>query len=68
LKNAKPDRVEAVRSEMEVAEDEFVAAVDDSMGKMKIVVEHPDALKYLADFCAAQLAYYKECYEVMIFF
>lgn len=44
---------------MEAAEDEFVAAVDDAMGKMKAVVENPEPLKNLADLVAAQLAYYK---------
>ena len=44
---------------MEAAEDEFVAAVDDAMGKMKAVVESPNALKHLADLVAIQLEYYK---------
>ncbi|KAJ3294948.1 hypothetical protein HK104_003154 [Borealophlyctis nickersoniae] len=59
LKSAKPEHVEAARIEMEAAEDEFVAAVDDAMGKMKVVVESPEPLKNLADLVAAQLAYFK---------
>ena len=59
LKSAKPEHVEQARVEMEAAEDEFVAAVDDAMGKMKLVVESPEPLKALADLVAVQLAYYK---------
>ncbi|KAJ3034173.1 hypothetical protein HDV00_005392 [Rhizophlyctis rosea] len=65
LKSAKPEHVEAARVEMEAAEDEFVAAVDDAMGKMKLVVESPEPLKGLADLVAVQLAYFKEAYEIL---
>lgn len=50
---------------MEAAEDEFVAAVDDAMGKMKAVCESLEPLKNLADLCAAQLKFYKHAYEAM---
>ncbi len=64
LKTARPERMEAARTEMEAAEDEFVSAVDDAMGKMKLVVEAPETLKNLADLIKAQLAYFKEAFEV----
>lgn len=54
-----------LRTEMEAAEDEFVAAVDDSMGKMKLVAESTEPLKNLADLCAAQLAYHRQCFEAL---
>ena len=44
---------------MENAEDEFVAAVDEAMGKMKIVIESPELLKAMADLVAIQLQYFK---------
>ncbi|KAJ3186525.1 hypothetical protein HDU85_007345 [Gaertneriomyces sp. JEL0708] len=65
LKSAKPEHVDVIRQEMEASEDEFVAAVDDAMGKMKAVVENPAPLKNLADLVAAQLAYFKEAYELL---
>ncbi|KAJ3122469.1 hypothetical protein HK098_002807 [Nowakowskiella sp. JEL0407] len=65
LKAARPERVEAARTEMEVAEDEFVAAVDDAMGKMKVVVENPEPLKNLADLIAIQLQYFKSAHEIL---
>lgn len=64
LRQAKPERMEAFRREMEAAEDEFVAAVEDCMTKMKLVAEHPMTLKTLADFITAQLAYHKDVFEV----
>ncbi|KAJ3205351.1 hypothetical protein HDU83_009255 [Entophlyctis luteolus] len=51
---------EAARIEMESAEDAFVAAVDDAMGKMTLVVESSEPLKNLADLVAAQAKYFKE--------
>ncbi|KAI9091169.1 hypothetical protein DFS34DRAFT_619480 [Phlyctochytrium arcticum] len=65
LKASKPEHVEQVRQEMEAAEEEFVAAVDEAMGKMNAVVENPEPLKMLADLVAAQLAYFKESYEAL---
>ncbi|TPX32494.1 hypothetical protein SeMB42_g07603 [Synchytrium endobioticum] len=59
LKASRPEVAERARVEMEKAEDEFVAAVDDAMGKMKTVIESPEPLKNLADLAAAQLAYFK---------
>ncbi|KAJ3120719.1 hypothetical protein HK100_012684 [Physocladia obscura] len=54
---------EAVRVEMEAAEDQFVAAVDDAMAKMSLVIESTEPLKNLAELVAAQAKYYKEAYE-----
>lgn len=55
VKGAKPDKVEVLRHEMEKAEDEFVAAVEDAMNKMKAVVTSPQPLSNLADLVAAQV-------------
>jgi hypothetical protein len=59
VKASRPEHADAARQEMEQAEDEFVAAVDEAMGKMKLVVESPDMLKQLADLVAIQLQYFK---------
>ncbi|KAI8850858.1 hypothetical protein BC829DRAFT_361318 [Chytridium lagenaria] len=67
LKASKPEREEAARSEMEAMEDEFVAVVDDAMGKMTLVVESGagTALKSLAELVSAQLVYFKTAYEIL---
>ncbi|KAJ3101404.1 hypothetical protein HDU97_001391 [Phlyctochytrium planicorne] len=67
LKAAKPEREEAARTEMETTEDEFVAVVDDAMGKMTLVVENGSgtALKSVADLVNAQLIYFKTTYEIL---
>ncbi|KAJ1547510.1 hypothetical protein HK405_005666 [Cladochytrium tenue] len=65
LRVARPEREEAARQEMEKIEDEFVAVVDDAMGKMTAVVESPEPLRNLADLVTAQLAYFKEAHEAL---
>lgn len=67
LKTARPDKIEANKAEVEKAEDEFVAAVEDAMSKMRNVSEHPTALKLMTDFVNAQLAYHKEAFEVLFY-
>ncbi len=59
LKNASATSAERVRLEMEASEDEFVACVDDAMGKMKAVVERSDLIKCLTDLASAQRTYFK---------
>lgn len=65
LRSAQPQRAEGIRSELEKCEDEFVAAVDDAMGKMKRVVENNDLLRHLADLVAVQLQYHKAVFECL---
>ncbi|KAJ3313944.1 hypothetical protein HDV04_001250 [Boothiomyces sp. JEL0838] len=65
LKSAAPPKQEQVRAEMVAAEDEFVAAVDEAMGKMKLVVENGKVLRNLADLVAIQLQYHKACFEAL---
>nr|KAJ3423039.1 hypothetical protein HK105_003865 [Polyrhizophydium stewartii] len=59
LKGVPPEKAEALRTEMEKSEDEFVVAVDDAMGKMKLVVENNEMLRAIADLVAVQLQYHK---------
>lgn len=65
FKATRPDRQETVRPEVERAEDEFVALVEEAMTLMKAVVEDPEPLRNLADLLAAQLAYSKRVYEML---
>jgi Bin/amphiphysin/Rvs domain for vesicular trafficking len=44
---------------MEASEDEFVSAVDSSMGLMKIVMSNTMALKALTQLASVQLQYHK---------
>ncbi|CAG8596312.1 5274_t:CDS:2 [Diversispora eburnea] len=56
-KNVRPERSEAARLEVEQAEDKFVAAVEEATTLMKSV--------NLSDLVSAQLAFYKEAYEIL---
>lgn len=64
-KTCSPEYAETAKLEMEKAEDEFVAAVDESMTFMKQVVGSNDALRNLADLANAQLSYFKNGYEIL---
>ncbi len=65
FKTAKPEKVEMLKTEMEKAEDLFVASVEDSMAKMTRIVQSPEPLRNLADFVSAQLTYYKASFELL---
>ncbi|TPX74573.1 hypothetical protein CcCBS67573_g04164 [Chytriomyces confervae] len=65
LKTAKPQQEDAARAEMEATEDAFVAAVDDAMSKMALVVDSTEPIKNWAKLVEAQLAYYKQAHEVL---
>ncbi|CAG8437123.1 10655_t:CDS:2, partial [Ambispora gerdemannii] len=62
-KSTKTERSEAARLEIEQAEDQFVAAVEDATTLMKSILEKPEPLRNLADLVSAQLGFYKEAYE-----
>ncbi|KAJ3341821.1 hypothetical protein HDU93_003942 [Gonapodya sp. JEL0774] len=62
---APPARQEAARAEVEKAEDEFVAAVESAMDKMKAVVASPEPLRNVADLVASMLAFYKDGFETL---
>ncbi|CAG8536903.1 7638_t:CDS:2 [Acaulospora morrowiae] len=62
-KNARPERSEVARLEIEQAEDKFVAAVEEATTLMKSVLETPEPLRNLSDLINSQLAFYKEAYE-----
>ncbi|KAG0336854.1 hypothetical protein BG004_007877 [Podila humilis] len=64
-RNTKPERAEACKVEVEQAEDQFVAALEETMALMKIVLETPEPLRNLADMVSAQLAFYKDAFEIL---
>ncbi|KAI8086538.1 Bin/amphiphysin/Rvs domain for vesicular trafficking-domain-containing protein [Halteromyces radiatus] len=64
-RSARPERSDAARLEVEQAEDQFVAAVEEATSLMKIALENPEPLRNLADFVHAQVNYYKEAQELL---
>ncbi|KAJ2523269.1 BAR domain-containing protein [Coemansia sp. RSA 1939] len=60
FKNAKPEKADAVRRDVEAAEDHFVTVVEEAMKLMRAVVESPEHLRYLSELIKAQLAFHKE--------
>lgn len=65
LKVSKVENVNEAHAEMDVAENEFVKAVEDAMAKMKAVIESSEPLKNLNELVLAQLEYHKRCYEIL---
>ncbi|KAJ2080345.1 BAR domain-containing protein [Coemansia sp. RSA 988] len=60
FKNARPDKADAARRDVETAEDQFVTIVEEAMNLMRAVVESPEPLRCLSEFVTAQLAFHKE--------
>ncbi|KAJ1555945.1 hypothetical protein HK405_010044 [Cladochytrium tenue] len=58
-------REEAARADMERIEDEFVAAVDEAMGKMNAVVDNNGVMRSLSALVAAQLAYFAAAHAAL---
>ncbi|KAI8356195.1 Bin/amphiphysin/Rvs domain for vesicular trafficking-domain-containing protein [Blakeslea trispora] len=64
-RSARPERSEAARLEVEQAEDQFVAAVEEATNLMKAALENPEPFRNLADLVQAQLQYFKEAQELL---
>ncbi|KAI7890664.1 uncharacterized protein EV154DRAFT_510580 [Mucor mucedo] len=64
-RSARPERSEIARLEVEQAEDQFVAAVEEATNLMKAAIENPEPFRNLADLVAAQLQYFKEAQEIL---
>ncbi|CAO3608841.1 unnamed protein product [Cunninghamella blakesleeana] len=64
-RSARPERSDAARLEVEQAEDQFVAAVEEATSLMKAALENPEPLRNLADFVNAQLNYHKEAQALL---
>ncbi|KAI9468032.1 BAR domain-containing protein [Coemansia sp. RSA 1290] len=60
FKNARPDRAQQARAEVERAEDHFVTVIEEAMRLMRSVVESPQHLKCLSELVNAQLNFHKE--------
>ncbi|KAI9189717.1 BAR domain-containing protein [Blastocladiella emersonii ATCC 22665] len=65
FKSASPQRAEALQVELEKAEDVFVDAVEEATKLMKAVVDSPAVLRHTSDLVAAQLAYHKQCVQIL---
>ncbi|GAN01108.1 conserved hypothetical protein [Mucor ambiguus] len=57
-------KLDAARSQVEQAEDQFVGAVEEATHLMKTVLEDPEPLRDLADYAQIQLAYFKQAQEL----
>ncbi|KAI8359108.1 Bin/amphiphysin/Rvs domain for vesicular trafficking-domain-containing protein [Choanephora cucurbitarum] len=64
-RSARPEKSEAARLEVEQAEDQFVAAVEEATNLMKAALENPEPFRNLADLVQAQLQYFKEAQELL---
>lgn len=64
-RSARPEKSEAARLEVEQAEDQFVAAVEEATNLMKAALENPEPFRNLADLVAAQLQYFKEAQDLL---
>ncbi|KAI7897794.1 Bin/amphiphysin/Rvs domain for vesicular trafficking-domain-containing protein [Cokeromyces recurvatus] len=64
-RSARPEKLEAARLEVEQAEDQFVAAVEEATHLMKTALENPEPFRNLADLVNAQLQYFKEAQELL---
>ncbi|KAG1048481.1 hypothetical protein G6F43_009129 [Rhizopus delemar] len=64
-RSARPEKSEAARLEVEQAEDQFVAAVEESTNLMKAALENPEFYRNLSDLVTAQLQYFKEAQELL---
>ncbi|KAI9277810.1 hypothetical protein BY458DRAFT_471724 [Sporodiniella umbellata] len=64
-RSARPEKSEAARLEVEQAEDQFVAAVEESTNLMKAALENPEFYRNLSDLVAAQLHYFKEAQDLL---
>ncbi|PRT54252.1 Protein GVP36 [Wickerhamiella sorbophila] len=63
LKTAAAEQVADRQTDVEKAEDEFVAAIEDAVTVMKNVLETPEVVRALAQFAEAQLAFHKQAVE-----
>ncbi|KAI8988533.1 Bin/amphiphysin/Rvs domain for vesicular trafficking-domain-containing protein [Mycotypha africana] len=64
-RSARPEKLEAARLEVEQAEDQFVAAVEEATNLMKAALENPEPFRNLADLVQAQLQYFKQAQELL---
>ncbi|KAL0073576.1 hypothetical protein F4703DRAFT_1745927 [Phycomyces blakesleeanus] len=59
------DKEEAIRLEVEEAENQFVAMVEEATSLMKAALDNPEPYRNLTDLVAAQDAYHKEAHELL---
>ncbi|CAG8566688.1 10326_t:CDS:2 [Cetraspora pellucida] len=64
-KSVRQERIEAARLEVEQAEDQFVAAVEEATTLMKQVIETPEPHRNLAHLVNAQLTFHQEACKAL---
>ncbi|KAG4306523.1 hypothetical protein PORY_000511 [Pneumocystis oryctolagi] len=64
-KSSKPEKKEQMQSDVEHAEDAFVAAVEEATQIMKNTLETPELISQLKNLISAQCSFYKEAYEIL---
>ncbi|RCI05837.1 hypothetical protein CU098_013539 [Rhizopus stolonifer] len=64
-RSARPEKSEAARLEVEQAEDQFVAAVEESTNLMKAALDNPEFYRNLSDLVATQLQYFKDAQDLL---
>ncbi|PWN36036.1 uncharacterized protein FA14DRAFT_172621 [Meira miltonrushii] len=62
--NRKTEKVESMRSDVELAEDKLVSATEEAISVMKRVLEDPQPIKSLAAFVKAQAEFHQAAQEV----
>lgn len=62
--NGKTEKVESMRSDVELAEDKLVSATEEAISVMKRVLEDPQPIKSLAAFVKAQADFHQAAQEV----
>jgi hypothetical protein len=62
--SGKRDKVDAMRSDVELAEDKLVSATEEAITVMKRVLEDPQPIKSLAAFVKAQAEYHQAAQDV----
>jgi len=64
-KAARPEKKNDARVDVEKAEDEFVAAVEEAMQVFHAALDSPEPLRNLADLAKAQLQFHKEATNIL---
>ncbi|KAI9323766.1 hypothetical protein BX666DRAFT_1890260 [Dichotomocladium elegans] len=63
-RTARPDRRDSVRMELQMAEEQYAEAVQNSFDRMQQIVTDSEPFQHLVDLVVAQAVYYKEAYEL----
>lgn len=65
LKTARPERHAELQTDVEKAEDDFAAAIEDAITVMRNVLDIPEPVRGVVEVAQAQLAFYKQAVETL---